>query len=95
MHGCVVDIGDAGLAMECNATSDDEELVLTAFNPEDYEYTMFLQFVDPSVEKEYLHNAKMKVAKLLVPCLQSINESGRLCIQAHASLLSSTRPAIL
>jgi hypothetical protein len=39
----------------------DDELVLTAFNPEDYEYTMFLQFVDPLVEKEYLHNAKFKV----------------------------------
>jgi hypothetical protein len=41
--------------------SEDDELVLTAFNPEDYEYTMFLQFVDPAVEKEYLINAKFKV----------------------------------
>ena len=43
-------------------TSDlDEEVVLTAFNSEDYEYTMSLQFVDPCVEKEYLKNTKMKV----------------------------------
>jgi hypothetical protein len=57
-----VDVDDAELAKERYVTSaEDEELVLTAFNPEDYEYTMFLQFVDPSVEKEYLHNAKFKV----------------------------------
>jgi hypothetical protein len=43
------------------ASAEEDELVLTAFNPEDYEYTMFLQFVDPSVEKEYLLNAKFKV----------------------------------
>ena len=58
-----VSIEDAALAKERNATIEDEDLVLTAFNPEDYEYTMFLQFVDPSVEKEYLYNAKLKVAK--------------------------------
>ena len=42
-------------------SSDDVDPVLTAFNPEDYEYTMFLSFVDPLVEKEYLQNAKIKV----------------------------------
>ncbi len=45
----------------------DDELVLTAYNPEDYEYTMFLQFVDPSVEKEYLLNAKFKVRQIIGP----------------------------
>ena len=57
-----LDIEDVDIAKERNMPSDvDDELVLTAYNPEDYEYTMFLQFVDPSVEKEYLHNAKFKV----------------------------------
>ncbi len=57
-----LDIEDADIAKERNLPSaEDGELVLTAYNPEDYEYTMFLQFVDPSVEKEYLFNAKFKV----------------------------------
>jgi hypothetical protein len=47
----------------CTDDSDDEP-ELKAFNPEDYEYTMFLQFVDPEVEKEYLKNAKIKVPRL-------------------------------
>ena len=44
-------------------TNSSDEPELKAFNPEDYEYTMFLQFVDPAVEKEYLQNAKIKVCK--------------------------------
>jgi hypothetical protein len=62
-----VDVKDAELEKERYvSTAEDDELVLTAFNPEDYEYTMFLQFVDPSVEKEYLHNAKFKVGKTII-----------------------------
>jgi hypothetical protein len=69
----------------------DDEPELKAFNPEDYEYTMFLQFVDPAVEKEYLKNAKIKVFS----CLQcELAMSLLLCIPCHAGLrlLCTTHP---
>ena len=79
----------------------DDELVLTAFNPEDYEYNMFLQFVDPSVEKEYLLNAKFKVrqpfgskstvGEICFPFeiyyLTTMLQIGRLCIPALSSCI--------